>query len=132
MDTTIAVKGRSGQIYRMKIAKGWQDLPQIPGVYCFIFSQSYPGAPIRPLYWGQASFDLRIETRDNDLRHEAIRQGARLIGVIPMDGTVARRRAIADLLSSFPTTMNSSEESEEAPNRRRTRSTVLQTHRRTG
>jgi len=129
MDTTIAIKGRSGNIYRMKIAKGWQDLPQIPGVYCFMFPQSYPGAPIRPLYWGQAGFDLRIETRDNDMRREAIRQGARLIGVMPMDGTVARRRAISDLLLSFPAEMNSEEEPEETPNRRRTRSTVLQTRR---
>jgi hypothetical protein len=122
MDTTVAVKASSGQIYRMKIMKGWQELPQSPGIYCFMFPQSHPGAPIRPFYWGQASFDLRIETRDDNLRREAIRQGAKLIGVVPMDGMVARRRAMADLLSSFPAPMN--DEEQETPQRKRTRTST--------
>ncbi len=131
MDTTIAVKSRSGQIYRMKIAKGWQDLPQVPGIYCFMFPQSYPGAPIRPLYWGQASFDMRIEARDNDARREAIRQGAKLIGVVPMDGEVARRRAMADLLSSFPADLNAEDAPQDHVRTRRTRPNSGSLYRRT-
>ena len=130
MDTTIAVRSGSGQIYRMKVAKGWQELPQVPGIYCFMFPQSYPGAPIRPLYWGQASFDLRIETRDNELRREAIRQGARLIGVVTMDSEAARRRAIADLLASFPAALNTEDTSQARVRPLRTRSNMGNLHRR--
>jgi hypothetical protein len=36
------------------------------GIYCLMFPQFYPGAPIRALYWGKASLDRRHEGNPSD------------------------------------------------------------------
>jgi hypothetical protein len=114
MNTTLPIRCPSGHIYRLRIVESVDDLPRTAGIYGFLPRVPYPGAPIKPVYWAPATYDMFVEVSENPVLRQAIGIGATCIGYVPMEGRVARRRALDDLLKVFPTQLGSETEGRRA------------------
>lgn len=81
-------------------------MPYTPGLYCFVRPVDFLNAPLDPVYFGDASADLRSEAADNDLRIAAIKLGAVQLGYLEIAGRIARKRILSDLLQAHDCELN--------------------------
>jgi hypothetical protein len=106
MNIVVPLRGGSGHIYRLRIHQDITELPQTPGIFCFMPPLPYPTATPEPLLWDDAPSDIRHSVTVHPARMICARNGAIAVGALTLPGEIARRRAVQDLLLTYPGPFN--------------------------